>query len=318
MSPAHPAFESRVPRWLLLPALPLLAPVMGACGVDQPCLADEPLTVTGYANPHVLVDTDWVLDRLDDPTVRLIDVSTRREVYDAGHLPGAPFVQWNTDLTNPANPVEGQILTRDALSELMSGLGVDNHHTVVFYDEASNLWASRAYWVMRYYRHDDVRIYNGGSRKWVLDGQELTTGVAPVVPTSYTAGEPDPRIATDWHHVVSRLGDPSAMFCDTRSPDEHTGSDARAERGGHIPGSVNVEWRESVREDGTFRDAQALSDLYRSAGFTPDREIITYCQLGVRGAHTWFVLSELLGYPDVRNYDGSWAEYGNRAESPIE
>lgn len=273
-----------------------------------------------YANPDVLVDTEWVLAHLDDPTVHLIDVSRQREAYDEGHLPGARFVQWNSDLTNPDNPVEGQILTRDAFGELMGALGVANDHTVVVYDDTRNLFAARAYWVLAYYRHADVRLYNGGRIKWVADGQDLVAGPDPSAapaPTRYVAGEPDPEIATDWEQVVASVGDPSTLYCDTRSPAEHSGEDARAERGGNIPGSVNLEWTHNVRDDGTFHDARALADLYQGAGFTRDRAIVTYCQTGVRGAHAWFVLSELLGYPDVRNYDGSWAEYGNRAESPI-
>lgn len=271
-----------------------------------------------YANPDALVDTEWVLAHLDDPSVHLIDVSRQQDIYTEGHLPGAQFVQWNTELTDPDDPVEGQILGPDALSELMSRLGVENGHTVVFYDEASSLFASRAYWVMKYYRHENVHVYNGGSRKWVADGRELTTDVAPVTPGSYVAGEPHPEIATDWEYVVNKIDDSSTLVCDVRSADEYAGEDSRAERGGHIPGAVNIEWRENVREDGTFLDAQALADLYEGHGFGPDREIITYCQVGVRAAHAWFVLRELLGSPNVRVYDGSWADYGNRADSPIQ
>jgi thiosulfate/3-mercaptopyruvate sulfurtransferase len=302
----------------------------GAPSADQPPAAAEDGTeaeepfgdaqlelADGYANPDALVDTEWVLTHLDDPTVHIIDVSTQREGYEQGHLPGAQFVQWDTDLTDPLDPVEGKILSGDALSDLLSGLGVANDHTVVFYDGSNNLFAARAYWVLKYYRHEDVRVYNGGTQAWTAAGQELTTDAPSATPTTYAAGEPDPAIATDWDYVVSRVEDPSTMFCDVRTPDEHAGVDVRAERGGHIPGSVNIEWREAVREDGTFLDARTLAELYQRAGFTPDKEIITYCQSGVRGAHTWFVLSELLGYPNVRNYDGSWTEYGNRADSPI-
>lgn len=270
-----------------------------------------------YANPRALVDTEWVLAHLDDPAVHFIDVSPRRDSYDAGHLPGAQFVQWDTDLTDPDAAVEGMILTRDSVAALMSRLGVGNGHTVVFYDNARNLFAARGYWVMKYHGHDDVRVYDGGSRKWVADGQQLTNVVAEPAPARYVAGEPDPTIVTDWQYVVASIGETGPLLCDTRSADEHAGIDVRAESGGHIPGAVNIEWTRNVRDDGTFLDARSLADLYRAAGFTPDREIITYCQAGVRGAHTWFVLTELLGYPRVRNYDGSWAEYGNRHDSPI-
>lgn len=272
-----------------------------------------------YANPDALVDTEWMLAHLDDPAVRLIDVSSREAVYQEGHLPGAQFVQWNTELTNPDDPVEGQILTREGLSELMTRLGVENGNTVVFYDDFNNLFAARAYWVMKYYQHDDVRVYNGGSKKWVADGHALTTDTAISFKSDgYVAGAPNPAIATDWQYVVDSIDDPSKVFCDVRRPAEYDGSDMRAERGGHVPGAVNLEWTQSVREDGTFLERRALRELYQLADFTPDKEIITYCQAGVRGAHTWFVLSELLGYSRVRNYDGSWAEYGNREDSPIE
>ena len=272
----------------------------------------------GYANAGALVDTEWMLANLREPDVRLIDVSSRREVYVEGHLPGAQFIQWNTELVNPDDPVEGRILGREALSRLLSRLGVANDDKVVVYDNANNLFAARAYWVLKYYRHADVRIYNGGRKKWVAAGEELTTEIEPVSPGVYAAGEPDLRIATDWNYVVDNIDDPSTLYCDARRPDEYEGKELLSARGGRIPGAMNVEWSESVKEDGTFLEAGSLAELYQSAGFTPDKEIITYCQTGVRGAHTWFVLSELLGYPSVRNYDGSWAEYGNRADSPIQ
>ena len=151
------------------------------------------------------------------------------------------------------------------------------------------------------------------------DGQQLITEVASVAASNqYLAGQPDPAIRTDWQYVVDHLDDSSTLFCDTRGPKEYAGTDVRSERGGHVPGAINVEWVNAVNPDGTFRDAEALATLYGKAGFSPDKEIITYCQTGVRGAHTWFLLRELLGYPDVRNYDGSWEEYGNRTDSPIE
>ncbi len=286
--------------------------------------ADPDATPAGYANPHVLVDTEWVLARLDDPTVQLVDVSRSAATHEAGHLPGARHVRWNTDLVDPDNAVDLQILSRDALTDLMRRLGIENGHTIVFYDDASSLFAARAYWVLKYYRHDDVRIYDGGRIRWVAEGHDLAIGSNGDVETAerldsggYVAGEPDPDIATDWGQVVARIGDPAALVCDTRTRDEHLGNDVRAERGGAIPGAIHVEWARAVREDGMFRDAAELHALYREAGFSPDKAVITYCQAGVRAAHTWFVLHELLGYPDVRNYDGSWAEYGNRADSPI-
>jgi thiosulfate/3-mercaptopyruvate sulfurtransferase len=290
----------------------------GPATPQEPAASANFATGSEYAKTDVLVDTEWVLANHADPEVRLIDVSSQAEVYEKGRLPGASFVQWDTELVNSDNPVEGQILTGDALSELMSGLGVQNDHTVVVYDDTNNLLAARAYWVLKYYGHDDVRVYNGGRKKWLADGQRLTTEAVTVTASDYVAGKPDPGIATDWDYVVNSIGDASVRFCDARRPTEYEGEELRSDRGGHIPGATNIEWTRNVREDGTFLGAQELADLYRAAGFTEDKEIITYCQSGVRGAHTWFVLSELLGYPRVRNYDGSWAEYGNRADSPIQ
>jgi thiosulfate/3-mercaptopyruvate sulfurtransferase len=294
-----------------------LSLILGACAAPAALPAvDTGQTIaveapTGYASPDALVDTQWVVDHLDDADVRLLDVSSSHEVFEQGHLPGAQFVDWQTDLTNPDDPVRGQILSQQNLSDLMSRLGVEPDDTVVFYDETSNLFAARAYWVLKYYQHPDVRVYNGGSKKWTADGQTLTKDVAVVEPSQYTADDADPEIRTTWQYVVEHIDDPSTLLCDARSPSEYNGTDVRSARGGHVPGAINVEWSEAVDADGTFRSAEALTDLYSEAGFTPDKEIITYCQTGVRGAHTWFVLSELLGYPSVRTYDGSWEEYGN-------
>lgn len=288
------------------------------CAGAAPAVQAPAEIATGYANPEVLVDTAWVADHLDDPDVRLIDVSSKEEVYKEGHLPGAVFVSWNSDLTSADDPVKGQILSADKLSALLSRIGVEKDDAVVFYDDTSNLFAARAYWVLKYYQHDDVRVYNGGTEKWTAEGQELTTDSPKLSPSTYEAGQPDPDIRTTGEYVLGHLDDENSLVCDTRSAKEYTGVDARSARGGHIPGAINVNWVNSVNEDGTFKDAQALRALYEGAGFDPNKEIITYCQTGVRGAHTWFVLRELLGYPQVRNYDGSWEEWGNAAELPIE
>jgi len=288
-----------------------------SCGGPPPAQAPAE-TAISYANPTALVDTAWVADHLDDPNVRLIDVSANEEAYREGHLPGAIFVSWNSDLTSADDPVKGQILSADDLSALLSRIGVEKDDTVVFYDGTNNLFAARAYWVLKYYQHEDVRVYNGGTKKWAAEGRELTTDSPKLSPSTYVASQPDPEIRTTGEYVLAHLDDENAVFCDTRGAKEYTGADARSARGGHIPGAINLDWVNSVNEDGTFKDAQALKALYEKAGFTPDEEIITYCQTGVRGAHTWFVLHELLGYPQVRNYDGSWEEWGNTAEFPIE
>jgi thiosulfate/3-mercaptopyruvate sulfurtransferase len=274
--------------------------------------------MTEYAKPDVLVDTQWVAGHLEDPTVRLIDVSGQQEDYQAGHLPGAVYVNVVDDLTHPDDPVRSQILTQEALSALLSRLGVHNDDTVVFYDNTNNLFAASAYWALKYYQHADVRVYNGGVKKWLADGQQLTGETPTVTPGEYVAKEADLAIRTTADYVLEHIDDANTLLCDVRSPDEYSGADVRSARGGHIPGAINVEWTNAVNDDGTFKDAATLNDLYTRAGFARDKEIITYCQTGIRGAHTWFVLHELLGFPDVRNYDGSWEEYGNRDDVPIE
>lgn len=273
-------------------------------------------SLSGYAT-DVLVDAEWLQTRLTDPAVRVVEVGGSQESYDEGHLPGSVFLSMGR-LSNPDEPIRNMIATGAQVSEALSGVGVDRDQTVVLLDRQNNLQAARAYWVLAYYQHPEVKVLNGGVPKWTADGGALTTDPVEITASSYEAGPADESIRTTWQYVVDHSDDPQTLMCDTRSPDEHLGRDVRAARGGHIPGSVNLEWTVAVEQDGTFKSPEALSALYTAAGFTPDKQIITYCQSGVRGAHTWFVLRELLGYPDVRNYDGSWAEYGNNPESPIE
>ena len=272
------------------------------------------------ANPGALVDTAWVAAHLDDPNVRLLALHGKQEDFDAGHLPGAIYVNLGADLTNPDDPTEGQILTQEALSALFSRLGIENDDTIVLYDANNNLQAARAYWALKYYQHADVRLYDGGLKQWTAAGNALSTEpAAPLAATTYVAGDADPDLRTTGEYVLEHLDDPSTILCDARGPGEYAGTDVRAARGGHIPGAVNVDWVQAVDpESGLFRDVAYLSDLYARAGFSPDKQVITYCQTGVRGAHTWFVLTELLGYPNVRNYDGSWAEWGNDGAKPLE
>lgn len=296
----------------------------GSGEITQPGSIGEETTVqeildagaANYANEKALVDTEWVLDNLDSESVRFVDVSSNHAAYENGHIPGAIFIDWRDELTNPDAAVEGQILTGEQLEVLLSGRGIANEHTVVLYDGTSNLFATRAYWVLKYYQHENVHVYDGGTTKWVADGNELSTDAVTYEATGYVAAEPDPEIRTTAEYVLENLDNENVVTCDTRSTAEYTGDDARAERGGHIPGAIHLEWTHAVNEDGTFKPVPELAALFYAEGFTPDKEILTYCQTGVRGAHTWFVLSELLGYPNVRNYDGSWAEWGN-SDAPV-
>ena len=289
----------------------LLGAVTASCASDGGETAER-----AYAN-DVLVDTEWIEAHMEDPSVRVLEVGRNANAFGEGHLPGASFLSMGR-LSDPDDPIRGQIATAVQVSAALSGVAVERDQTVVLYDRRNNLSAARAYWVLKYYQHADVRIYNGGTPKWSEDGRALSTVMVEYEPSDYQAGPADPEIRTTWQYVVDHTDDPSTLFCDARGPEEYLGRDVRAERGGHIPGSINVEWTAAVNSNGTFKSFEALTALYGGAGFTPDKQIITYCQSGVRAAHTWFVLKELLGYPSVRNYDGSWGEYGNNPESPIE
>jgi thiosulfate/3-mercaptopyruvate sulfurtransferase len=314
-------------RFSLLAATVMISVLVSACaglsapptGASQPAAASEPAVAT-IANPDALVDTAWVAAHLDDPNVRLLAIAGNREDYDAGHLPNAIYINLGEDLTNPADSTQGQILTQEALGELFSRLGIENDDTLVVYDGNNNLLAARAYWVFKYYQHPDVRLYDGGAKQWVANGNSLSTEpVTALAPTTYVPNDADPTLTASSEYVLAHLDDPETVLCDARGPGEYAGTDVRAARGGHIPGAINVDWVQAVDTDaGTFRDVTYLADLYWKAGFDPSKQVITYCQTGVRGAHTWFVLSELLGYPNVRNYDGSWVEWGNDPEKPIE
>jgi len=297
--------------WVLPLALVLAA---GACGGGEEAAVQDAAPVA-YAK-DVLVDTEWIQANAADPNVVLVELGSRSD-YDAGHLPGALLLPTNR-LMNPESSVEGIIATREQLSAALSEVGIERDDIVVLYDRQRNLQAARAYWALKYYGHPEIRIYNGGAPRWTAEGRAFVTDAPTRTASAYEAGPADPAMQTTWQYVVEHIDDPSTLTCDARGPNEYLGRDVRAARGGRIPGSVNIEWTAAVNADGQFKSAAELSALYQAAGFTPDKNIITYCQTGVRGAHTWFVLSELLGYPSVRNYDGSWAEYGNNPESPIE
>lgn len=275
-----------------------------------------------YAHPEFLVETEWVAQHLNDPAVRIVESNEDALLYDTGHIPGAVRVDWFTTLQHP---VRRDFLTKEEFEALCSSLGISNDTTVVFYGDKSNWFAVYAFWLFEYYGHGKRKVMNGGRARWVAENRPLTTEVPSYPPTQYLAKEPDTSIRAFRDDVMRHIQS-SLPLVDVRSPKEYTGElihmpgypQEGAQRGGHIPGAVNIPWAQAVDEDGRFKSPEALRELYQSRGVTPDKDIIAYCRIGERSSHTWFVLKYLLGYPKVRNYDGSWTEWGNLVGAPIE
>lgn len=275
-----------------------------------------------YAHPEVLVSTEWVAQRLNGPNIRVVEVDVDTTAYETGHIPGAVGWNWTTQLNDP---VRRDIASKEQFEELMASSGIDKHTTVVLYGDNNNWFAAYAFWLLKIYGHEDVRLMDGGRKKWVDEGRPLTTEVPRLERKVYRAEEPDLRLRAFLQDVLQRLQRPDVVLVDVRSPQEFTGEilappglPETAQRGGHIPGAKNIPWGQVVREDGTFKSYDELKALYEGVGVTPDKEVITYCRIGERSSHSWFVLKYLLGYPKVRNYDGSWTEWGNVVGLPIE
>jgi thiosulfate/3-mercaptopyruvate sulfurtransferase len=277
-----------------------------------------------YANPGMIVSTDWVARHLDDPAVVVVESDEDVLLYDTGHVPGAVKIDWHMDLNDP---LVRDYLDAEGFAALMSRNGIDRDHTVVFYGDNSNWWAAYALWVFTLFGHPDVRLMDGGRRKWVLEDRELTTEVPERPSTRYPVVERrDAPIRAFRDDVLSHLRKDGALV-DVRSPQEYSGEllhmpdypQEGALRGGHIPGARNVPWARAANEDGTFRAAEDLRAIYeKEIGLDPDEPVVAYCRIGERSSHTWFVLTHLLGFENVRNYDGSWTEWGNLVGAPIE
>ncbi len=276
----------------------------------------------GYAKP-VLVTTEWLVDHLGDAGLVVAEVDENPDLYDEGHIPGAIKLHWRDDLQDP---VERDLIEKDAFEQLMGRSGITNETTLVLYGDRNNWFAAYAYWYVKIYGHEDVRILDGGRQKWIDENRELTTD--PVTPESaaYTAQERDESIRIYRDDVRAGIGVEGLELVDVRSPQEYAGElisppgyeQEGAQRAGHIPTAQSIPWAQAVRDDGTFKAADDLRELYGAKGVTPDKAVTAYCRIGERSAHTWFVLRELLGYENVRNYDGSWTEWGNLVDVPIE
>jgi thiosulfate/3-mercaptopyruvate sulfurtransferase len=280
--------------------------------------------MSGYAHPEALVDTAWVSDHLNDPKVRIVECNEDILLYDQGHIPGAIKIDWVGELNDP---IIRDYLDRERFEKLMIAKGISNDTTVVFYGDKHNWWATYALWVFKLFGHPDARIMNGGRAKWIAEGRPLTREVPSYPPGEYHAPERnDAAIRAFRDQVLAHIRQPGTALVDVRSPQEYTGERLHmpeypqegALRGGHIPTAVSIPWASAVREDSTFKSADELRELYASKGITPDKDVIAYCRIGERSSHTWFVLTYLLGYPKVRNYDGSWTEWGNAVGLPIE
>ncbi len=277
-----------------------------------------------YARPEVLVETDWVAEHLNDPNIRLVESNEDVLLYDLGHIPGAVKIDWVSDLNDP---LVRDYLDKERFEALMSQKGISNDTTVVFYGDKNNWWATYAFWVFQLFGHTNAKIVNGGRKKWIDEGRELSTEVPQYPPTQYTAKErSDSEIRAFRDEVLQALKRDDVALVDVRSNDEYTGKKLHmpeypqegALRGGHIPRAQNIPWATAVREDSTFKSREELEQIYGTKGITPDKDVIAYCRIGERSSHTWFVLKYLLGYDKVRNYDGSWVEWGNSVGLPIE
>ena len=279
-----------------------------------------------YANPEVLVSTDWVATRLGEPGIKLVEVDEDVLLYDTGHIAGAVKIDWHTELQKPD---VRDFIDAAEFGRLLESKGISNEDTVVFYGDKSNWWAAYAFWFFKYNGHADARLMDGGRQKWLAEGREMTVEVPEVERGTYEVPYRDASIrafAPDVLQHLLKVQSGEGALVDVRSHEEITGEKLHmpdypnegALRGGHIPGAASIPWAKAVNEDGTFKERGALAELYALNGVTHDRDVIAYCRIAERSSHTWFVLKYLLGFPRVRNYDGSWTEWGNMVGVPIE
>jgi thiosulfate/3-mercaptopyruvate sulfurtransferase len=281
-------------------------------------------TQLAYKHPEVLVETNWVADHLKDATVRIAEVDYDPTAnYNLGHIPGAVLFDWRKDMNDP---LKRDILSKEQLEALFSKSGVGGDTTIVLYGDFNNWFAAFAFWIFKYYGVGKIVLMNGGRKKWLAEDREVTREQPRNTATTFKAKGPDESIRTYLDSVRKTLGQENTVLVDVRSPAEFTGEitappeypNEQAQRGGHIPGAVSIPWSQAVREDGTFKSPGDLATLYQSKGVTPAKDVVTYCRIGERSSFSWFVLKYLLGYPNVKNYDGSWTEWGNMVRNPIQ
>ncbi|MBA3778665.1 MAG: sulfurtransferase [Chloroflexi bacterium] len=280
------------------------------------------MTVAGYATDSALVSSEWAQEHLEDPKVRFVEVDVDTAAYDQSHIPGAVGWNWTSQLSDG---IRRDIVSRDDLEKLLRASGIEKDTHIVLYGDNNNWFAAWAYWQLKLHGWDKLSILNGGRKYWLDQGLPLSTDTPAHDQTDVKVSEPSWDLRAFRDDVLPKLGDQKLALVDVRSPAEFSGEviappgmTETAQRGGHIPGAKSIPWAQAVSEDGTFKSADELKQLYESKGITPDKDVIAYCRIGERSSHSWFVLKELLGYPKVKNYDGSWTEWGSMVNVPIE
>ena len=304
--------------------MPTISETGGFTPSTQPGHAAD-IARKGYARPEMLVSTDWLAAHLDDPSLRVVESDEDVLLYDVGHIPGAQKIDWHQDLNDP---VQRDYVSREQFQALLRRKGIDTSTTVIFYGDKNNWWAAYAFWVFRLFDFPEsqLRLLDGGRAKWEQEGRPMTVEVPTVAPSSYTAPERSDERIRAFFAVTKAHMEAGRPLIDVRSPDEYTGKRTHMPeypqegtlRGGHIPTARSVPWARAANPDGSFKPADELRAIYEGeAGLRPDQDVVTYCRIGERSSHTWFVLTYLLGYDRVRNYDGSWTEWGNAVRAPI-
>lgn len=279
--------------------------------------------MTDYANAEALVDTEWVEQNLDDDSVVLVEVDEDITAYEKGHIPNAIVIDWESELHDLPRR---EFLSSEQLAKLLGEKGISNDDTIVLYSGNNNWFAAYAYWLFKYRGVENVKLLNGGRKKWELESRLLTQDEPKLSAGSFSLGPERPELRIFREEVIERAESGGEAWVDVRSPEEFRGEllapphlpQEQAQVPGHIPGSANITWSKAVNEDGTFKSAEQLKELYEAEGITADKDVVTYCRIGERSSHSWFVLQELLGFEKVRNYDGSWTEYGSLVGVPIE